>query len=64
MQGSGYLHKLGDKSAIIPCEPKKTPDLSDNGGGGPFSDSIYFPLISCYSLGRDYMSEICNLPAE
>ena len=50
MQGSGYLCELGDKFMIIPHEPKKAPDLSDSGGGGQFSDSIYFSLISCYSL--------------
>ena len=52
MQGSGYLHELRDETAIVSCEPRKTLDLSDGGGGRPFSNSIYFAVISCYSLGR------------
>ena len=43
MQSPGYLYTLGDKSVIVPCEPKKAPDLSDDGGAGPFLIASIFP---------------------
>ena len=64
MQGLGYLHELGDELAIVSHESKKTLDLSDSGGGRLFTNSIYFAIISNYSLGRDNVSQICNLPVE
>ena len=51
MQRLGYLHKPGDKLAVILSEPKKALGLSDCGGCGPLFDNIYFLFISLYSLG-------------
>ena len=55
MQGLGYLYEFGDKSAIVPYKPKKTLDLIDSSGGGPFSNNIYFAFVFHYFLGRDNM---------
>ena len=41
-QGLGYLCELRNEPVIVPHEPQKTLDLSDGGGGRPFSNSIYF----------------------
>ena len=53
MQGSSYLYKLGNELSVIPHKPQKTLDLSDGGGGRPFLYSIYFAVISGYSLSRN-----------
>ena len=47
MQGLGYLRELGDEPVIISCEPKKTLDFGNSGGGGPIFDGIYLSLIEC-----------------
>ena len=62
--GSGYLCELGDELDIISHEPKKTSDFSNSGGGGPIFDGIYLSLISHYSLDRDNVPKICDLPVE
>ena len=64
MHGSGHLHELGDELVIVSHEPKKIPDLSGGGGGGPLCDSIYLLLISHYSLSRDDVPQAYNLSAE
>ena len=64
MQGSGYLCELGDESAIVSHEPKELLDLGDIGRGRAFSNSIYFAFVSCYSLGRDNVPQVCNSPVE
>ena len=64
MQGMGHLCEFGDKSTTISHEPMETTDFSNSGGGGPIFDGIYPSLISHYSLGRDNVPQICNLPAE
>ena len=50
MQGSGYLHELGDKSAIVHCEPKQAPDLSNGGGDGPLLIASIFPSSVALTL--------------
>ena len=64
MQGSGHLHKLGDALTVITYKPQETSDLCDDGGGRPFSYSIYFAFISHYSLGRGNVPQLCDLPVE
>ena len=64
MQGLGHLCELGDEPVVITCEPQETSDLCDGGWDRPFSNSIYFALIAYYSLGRDNVPQICDLPAE
>ena len=64
MQGSSYLCKLRDEPVIVSHEPKKTLDLGDGGGGRPFSNSIHFACIGCYSLGGDNVPQVCYLPVE
>ena len=63
MQGSGYLHELGDKLGIAPHEPQKLRTSMMVVGWAIF-DNTYFPLVSCYALGGDDVSHISNLPAE
>ena len=60
MQGFGYLHKCGNEPAAGTRKPKETLDLHDSGGGRPF----YLTFIDCYSLSRDNVPQVCNLPAE
>ena len=43
---------------------KETWHLSDGGVGRPFSNSIYFAFIGCYSLGRENVPYVWNLPVE
>ena len=64
MQGLDYLCELGYEQAIIFCEPKRTSDFSKSGVGGPIFDGIYLSLIGHYSLGRDNVSQICDLSVE
>ena len=55
MQELHYLHKLWEKTPIIPCKSQKTSDLSYISWGGPFLDGFYFTFIGGYSLGRNNM---------
>ena len=64
MQRPDYLHKLGNKLAIVPSEPKKALDLSDGGGVGSLFDDIYFLSISHYTLGRDDVLLVWDLSVE
>ena len=64
MQGLSYLSKLWNEPSVIPCTPQKTLDLSDISRGRPFLDGMYFTLISGYSLGRNDMPQVGNLPSE
>ena len=64
MHGLGHLCELGDELAVVTCKPKKTSNLSDGDGHRPFSNSIYFAFVGHYSLGRDNVPQICNLPVK
>ena len=64
MQGLSYLCKLWNELSVIPCKPQKTLDLSDISRGRPFLDGFYFTLISGYSLGRNDMPLVGDLPLE
>ena len=64
MQGLGYLCELWDKLPIVTHKSHETSDLSDIGQDWPLLDNLYLTFISGYSLGRDYMSQIANLPLE
>ena len=44
-----HMHEHRDEVVIVSCDPKKAPDLSDGGGEEPFSNSIYFTFVGCYS---------------
>ena len=62
--GSCYLHKFRDKPMVISCESQKTLDLCDVCLDWPHFDSFYFALISGYSLGRNHVPQVGNLPSE
>ena len=52
------------KLVIVPSKPHEAPDLSDSGGGWPYFDHAYFLFVSCYTLGGDDMSQVCDLSAK
>ena len=64
MQGSSYLHELRNEPSVIPCKSQKTSDLSNINWGRLFPNGFYFALISGYSLGKDDMPSVGNLPFE
>ena len=64
MQGLSYLCKFWDKPPIVTHESQETLDLSDVCWNWPLLKSIYLNFISGFSLGRDYMPQIGNLPLE
>ena len=64
MQGSSDLCELWDKPPLIPCESQKTLDLNYISWSRPFRDGFYFTYINGYSLGRNDMSQVGNLPSE
>ena len=64
MQGGITCANFGMNHLYYPIKPKKTSNLSDVSRDRPFFDSIYFTLISGYSLGRDDMPQVGNLPLE
>ena len=64
MQRSSNLCKLQNKPSVILCKPQKALNLSDISRDRPFLDSIYFTLISGYSLGRKDMPQVGNLSSE
>ena len=64
MQALGYLCKFGDKLMVISHESQKALDLHDIFWCWPILDSFDFTLISGYSLGRNHMPQIANLPSE
>ena len=64
MQGSGYLHEFQAKPTIVTHESQETSNLHDICWDEPLLNSLYLTFISGYSLGRDYMPQIGNLPLE
>ena len=64
MQGSRYLRELWDEPPIVPCKAKETFNLSYISQGRPFLDGFYFAFIGGYSLGRNNMPQVGNLPLE
>ena len=64
MQGSTYLHKIWNEPFVIPCKPQQTLDFSVIHRGRMFLDGFYFNLISGYSLCRNDMPQVGNLPLE
>ena len=64
MQRPDYLCKPRDEPVIVPSEPQKALDLSDDGWGGPLFDNTYFLFIGHYTLGRDDMPQVCDLSVE
>ena len=64
MQGSSCLHELWNEPSVIPHKSQKTLDLSDIRRGRPFLDGFYLTLIDGYSLGRNDMPQVGNLPSE
>ena len=58
MQGLSHL------LAVIHCKSQKTLDLSNIIQDRPFPNGFYFSLISGYSLVRDDMPSVSNLPLE
>ena len=64
MQGFGYLHKFCNKLPIVTGESQETLDLSDVCQDWPLLNDLYLTFISGYSLARDCMSQIGNLPLE
>ena len=64
MQGLSYLHELWDKLPKIPCKSQKMLDLGYISQGRPFPDGFYFTFVSGYSLGRNHMPQLRNLPLE
>ena len=64
MQGSSYLHELWNELSVMLHKPQKTSDLGDISKGRPFLHSVYLTLIGGYTLGRDNMPQVGNLPSE
>ena len=64
MQGLSQLHELWNELSVISCKSQKTSDLSDVSQGRPFLNDFYFALIGGYSLDRDDMPQVGNLPLE
>ena len=63
MQRPGYLHKLGDKQAIVPSEPQETLALSDSGSAFLitfiFSSSVTTPWVETMNV-----PQVCDLSVE
>ena len=64
MQGSGYMHKFWDKPLKVSHESQETLNFCDVCWDWPLLNNLYLTFISGYSLGRDYMPQVENLPLE
>ena len=64
MEGLGNLLELWDKLPTVTHKSQETLDLSDVCQYWPLLNNLYLTFISGYSLGRDYMPQIGNLPSE
>ena len=64
MQGLGYLCEFWDKLPIVSHESQEISNLHNICWDWPLLNCFYLPSVSGYSLGRDYMSQVGNLPFE
>ena len=64
MQELCYLYEVWEKLPIIPCKSQKPSDLSYISWGRSLLNGFYFTLISVYSLGRNDIAWVGDLPLE
>ena len=62
MQVLGYLHEFWHKLPIVSCESQENLSFHDAFQDWPLLNCLYLTFISDYSLGRDYMPQVGNLP--